>query len=386
MTSYGHTYGPSCSLHTELSQYSLRPSDSSTDAPKIRAQFFYSSALPIDDPLSRVPPPSSNSTAALARVPPRPFSVFDNTALEEAWQKTHATRISEEEQRGPKSLREPDSVKTLGNLGPDRDNISESVGNDEKTHSTEDGRSAASRVRRSTVAVQTRLPRAEPSAARASVNASVNRQHHGDLTLCDSPDHIPFDHAMPVSSDETGNDEFEGGRSKRRRRSPFHRDRTPEKCRPKDTTTSPKTSVEKHKSGPGTAYGSSPNERDTTGTPFLRVASRSRRPRSGSSRSAGPELGISQNDGGESTSEDERERPSRLRPAFTGSWSDQSGTEVSSHQPLSHTDDKRDPKSRPQLELNTVYTTVGISRLHVVEMPELRVSKQQAATELEQAG
>ena len=52
--------------------------------PDLKAHFFYSSALPIDDPLSPVPTYTSSDSWA-GNYPPRPFSIGDNNALEEAW-------------------------------------------------------------------------------------------------------------------------------------------------------------------------------------------------------------------------------------------------------------------------------------------------------------
>ena len=73
-----HSLGPTCRYHEP---------ESATDgegAPKINAQFFYISSVPIDDPLSPVPPVQSEK--ASAKHPPQPFSSKDNAALEEAWQ------------------------------------------------------------------------------------------------------------------------------------------------------------------------------------------------------------------------------------------------------------------------------------------------------------
>jgi len=72
-----HTYGPSC----RLGQHSPTSED---DLPSLRAGWFYTSPLPIDDPLSAVPPPSGSESV---KHPPRPFSLYDNSALEEAWLK-----------------------------------------------------------------------------------------------------------------------------------------------------------------------------------------------------------------------------------------------------------------------------------------------------------
>ncbi|KAL4932920.1 DDHD family phospholipase [Aspergillus undulatus] len=77
-----HTYGPTCLLADD----DPNPSTwhTSIQPPPPRPQFFYVSSLPIDDPLSSLPPPASGQ-AVDARVPPQPFSVRDNIALEEAW-------------------------------------------------------------------------------------------------------------------------------------------------------------------------------------------------------------------------------------------------------------------------------------------------------------
>lgn len=382
MTSYTHTYGPSCSLHTGSGHQSLRPSEPSTDPPKIRAQFFYSSALPIDDPLSRVPPPPSNSTTTPARIPPRPFSVFDNTALEDTWQTIQKASYREKYQQGPEPALRPHSGEGFDKPESDVGNLSKPIGNNDEQKKTIKGRRNSRRDEpRGKLAPNTRLPETEPSTMAASVRAPVEGQHTGDLTLSDDPDNIPFDHAMPVSSDETGNDEFESVKSRKRRRSPFHRRAAAERFKPKEGNTPSKASAQQPTNRPGALYGSSPIERDTTGTPFLRVASRLGRSRSGSSRSAGRDLGIIQNDGGESTSEDEREQLSRPRAPFMRSWADQSDREhLSSHDPLQLTNARNHSMFRPELKPNKIYTTVGISRLHVVEMPDLRVSKQGITT------
>ncbi|KAL4782091.1 DDHD domain-containing protein [Aspergillus varians] len=78
-----HTYGPACLLADD----DPNPSSwhSLTERPRPRPQFFYVSSLPIDDPLSSLPPPPSGQSQLDERVPPQPFSVRDNIALEEAW-------------------------------------------------------------------------------------------------------------------------------------------------------------------------------------------------------------------------------------------------------------------------------------------------------------
>src|SRR5438045_2789155 len=82
MMSSSHTFGPTCLLYCPPISSDQRHSDT---PPILKAQFFYTSSLPIDDPLSPLPPPSSGTSAADPKHPPRPFSAYDNAALEEAW-------------------------------------------------------------------------------------------------------------------------------------------------------------------------------------------------------------------------------------------------------------------------------------------------------------
>jgi hypothetical protein len=76
-----HTYGPTCHLSRVVT---FSGSNGDDDIPALKAQFFYSSPLPIDDPLTAVPA-SSGSESRATKHTPRPFSAYDNNALEEAW-------------------------------------------------------------------------------------------------------------------------------------------------------------------------------------------------------------------------------------------------------------------------------------------------------------
>lgn len=78
-----HTYGPTCLLSSpKVDLVALR---SSSTPPKVHAQFFYTSSLPIDDPLTPLPAASTTSASAHSTSAPQPFSARDNIALEEAW-------------------------------------------------------------------------------------------------------------------------------------------------------------------------------------------------------------------------------------------------------------------------------------------------------------
>lgn len=74
-----HSLGPTCVYHQENAG---KPPQPGSGPPKVNAQFFYVSALPIDDPLSPLPPVAADSSS---KGPPKPFSVRDHAALEEAW-------------------------------------------------------------------------------------------------------------------------------------------------------------------------------------------------------------------------------------------------------------------------------------------------------------
>ncbi|EKV05782.1 DDHD [Penicillium digitatum] len=84
-----HTYGPSCLLVDE--EQDLTRFQSLQSPPEFRAQFFYMSSLPIDDPLAPLPPPASQGTGN-ERHSPTPFSARDNIALEEAWRDLREAR------------------------------------------------------------------------------------------------------------------------------------------------------------------------------------------------------------------------------------------------------------------------------------------------------
>ncbi|KAL2135603.1 hypothetical protein VTI74DRAFT_7750 [Chaetomium olivicolor] len=76
-----HTFGPSCRLAPVPEP---EPVKGLEGIPPIRAQFFYSSPIPIDDPLSAATIVGS-SDAKSSKLPLRPFSPGDNLALEKAW-------------------------------------------------------------------------------------------------------------------------------------------------------------------------------------------------------------------------------------------------------------------------------------------------------------
>ncbi|KAK5660836.1 hypothetical protein OQA88_12207 [Cercophora sp. LCS_1] len=80
MSTAGHTYGPNCRLAPVPEP---EPINGLEGIPPVKAQFFYSSPIPIDDPLSAATIVGTDSKAS--KLPLRPFSPGDNLALEKAW-------------------------------------------------------------------------------------------------------------------------------------------------------------------------------------------------------------------------------------------------------------------------------------------------------------
>jgi DDHD domain len=81
MFSSSHTFSPTCRLTRSVTFSGSKDDD---DPPALRAQFFYTGPLYIDDPCAAVPIPTGAESKA-SNHPPRPFSARDNNALEEAW-------------------------------------------------------------------------------------------------------------------------------------------------------------------------------------------------------------------------------------------------------------------------------------------------------------
>ncbi|CRG83793.1 putative phospholipase C1020,13c [Talaromyces islandicus] len=90
-----HTYGPTCLRATPTQDLvALR---SSSEPPQVHAQFFYTSSLPIDDPLTPLPAPTSSATSN-ATSAPQPFSARDNITLEQTWRALEDARHARHQQ------------------------------------------------------------------------------------------------------------------------------------------------------------------------------------------------------------------------------------------------------------------------------------------------
>jgi hypothetical protein len=96
---------PTMSSHAN--QY-IREVLHSTEAPsEILVRYFYTSPLAIDDPLSPIPPPVTGAAAAAKKQLPRPFSLYDNNAVNTAWLDLRKKILQHNERLGEKDVLEP---------------------------------------------------------------------------------------------------------------------------------------------------------------------------------------------------------------------------------------------------------------------------------------
>lgn len=90
--------------------------------PPIAVRYFYTSLLAIDDPLAPLPPIASGS--AKTKLPPRPFSTYDNGAIEKAWLEVRKKLLHEAEAQkdavrfrdGARASQSPSAAAALANL------------------------------------------------------------------------------------------------------------------------------------------------------------------------------------------------------------------------------------------------------------------------------
>jgi hypothetical protein len=90
---------PTLSAHAN--QYIREVLHTTEAPPEIGVRYFYTSPLAIDDPLSPIPPPVTGSAAG-KKQPPRPFSEYDNDAINESWLALRKKILKHNEELGEK--------------------------------------------------------------------------------------------------------------------------------------------------------------------------------------------------------------------------------------------------------------------------------------------
>ena len=330
-------------------------------------------------------------------MPPRPFSVHDNRAIEDAWLGIHK----------PYSTFESSKRFSIAELEKDTHDVKDPVTRRNSVtkifkgaldwNSSKKGKDA--QVNADTIDETSRQPTGVATTAEVMVEpASTHTQNIDPLretdptaqvplaqfqsgsliasshvTLSEDPDYTSLVNASPVTPKEIKENEIKAGVpiGRKRSRSPFGRKTKADNSPGKSTTTGAQDDHVPSRSLSGMSptshdaldLGSSPTERSTTGTPFLRIPSRLRRSRS-RSRSA------------ESAADD--------IPFGGDAAMDGQGTSLSPnsrratlqrHTRYVHLSKcgQHSPPSTPQDTLEAK-VPVGVSRLHVVELPSLKVS------------
>ena len=440
-----HTYGPSCALHVDSNPFTRRASLLSLDPPKLQSHFFYGSDLPIDDPLSPVPVPNTASTPP--KVPPCPFSAYDNAALEEAWLGLKT--------KGRKRLRQPFKTSDHGSYrseklhghgtychdsksSPAKDTISE-----EQTEVVGSSSAQDSKLENVTAIIQDirdqdpqngtslgdaqkeksprteQIPRAKsfnkkskpieagtqatgPSEAGATSNDDVGiKEVH--MMLSEDQSRAAADHDTPINSSEITKAEASDPPYQKQSYNPFHkvkRDKSPRAEKLEGQKSKEKTEKDQRKRnkastadvtddssiGPGgigkskksrarslderlSRLGKTPLGKDITGTPFLRAPTRD--DEFGTAGWDEDLCGMDDADTlGETNQEilDAQRSPSQLRhPTKSNTHQSEQGVANKMSSPKSTSSLARQEKKG--------YIPVGISRLHLVEMPELQVAE-----------
>lgn len=304
-----HSLGPTCVYYGEDSD--AAPYEGTTP-PNVKAQFFYVSSLPIDDPLSPLPPLSADKATDL---PPQPFSVRDNAALEEAWQAFQKGETAGTKERGGHTKR--NHVRGVFSFPEFRDISGSSSVRSLVPESGKSGSSAASR-----------------GGGRGSTKISFS----GSQVMLD---HAPSDadeSLQPVDVEELReNPEQTGNESSRHKRhfSPFrHRHRRKEGRNSRDSPPKSPTCDEAHQPGTQPPIGVTS---DISGRPFARAPSG-------------------------------RNVTHGLTTASSSDYSDESDDGTGKSRSRSRSAGRHRRKEKDQVK---VFVPVGVSRLHLVEMPDL---------------
>lgn len=330
MTAPIHTYGPTCLLADDDPDPSV--SQSSSSPPKLRAQFFHTSSLPIDDPLAPLPATTSAQTSGSQRAPPRPFSAKDNNALENAWRELAlAQEASAREQAGNTSTRNPRIPVPGRGINVERLRQAGSADKGSSVGSYENSPSVPSSF-------------AEDQLPNSRQGGSIGTRTKGPIqegTLRDS------------------NRKFMTSYRKRERPSFGYESKT---TRRKTSPSPPNEDAGFGEADGGSLRGNPSRDGSISGSPFIRAPLA--QPQSSLGRSLDPGT---LRDGGNDDWPEPQSRGSSHRAARPPSLKTDTGPEGSEDTSMLGTED--DLRERNSL----IKIPVGVSRLHLVELPNLEV-------------
>jgi hypothetical protein len=340
-----HSFGPTCTF------YRSTHDASSPNPPAAKAQFFYTSLLPIDDPISPVPPPVSGSTK-VSKHPTRPFSAYDNAALEEAW-----LELTKDEPKKEHSSRNDGRDKVV-RISEPNDTIPDTAHHDKhvRRHQSKDMSSdvpAAEGVKE-----VAHGKRSKPKKRTSSKLAKGHVSGEGELNVLSTREQ---EHSDPA-----------GGSLRRRFTSHF---------RAKEGSKTSELQIKYYESGSlalkaqlsePNAYGTSPSETDTTGTPFIRAPSRLDRSRPTTGTDSANENEARQTGGDELSEQTSSEQTSLSRPSSRSSSRPSIHKSKSKSRSRSRSRSCHPPHSWKHHNREAT-VPVGVSRLHLVRLPAMQM-------------
>lgn len=352
MTGPFHTYGSTCLLADEESDLSSWYSHDTP--PDLRSQFFYISSVPIDDPLAPLPPASGQGSEN-ERAPPKPFTAIDNLALETSWQKLgkarQATGASESEARADPS------TSHLGIAVPGR--ASElGIGHNRKTASRRDGEGLISS--RSTLSNSPSFPDETPGrhlksrsglpiGSEPRIGSSTRRR----VTPFTSDDFAEYPHRSDLND-----------RRKRERSSSLKEVQSSK--RRSDSTLGDNDGAEDGQDETGSLRANRSRDVSISGSPFIRAPISQSHSQFGSSVESLPSKDGPQ----EWQSEVRGSAPNHGAPKPSGLRATVSLDEMTQDTSEENRDRRNSNKQDSDVKAKI---PVGASRLHLVELPNLKV-------------
>ncbi|KAJ5101991.1 hypothetical protein NUU61_004213 [Penicillium alfredii] len=345
MTGPFHTYGPTCLLADNT--LDLASLHSLPTPPDVQSQFFYISSLPIDDPLAPLPPSSSQATGS-ERVPPQPFSARDNTALEAAWRKLREARQAQP------------SVKSSSRPGTSKRQSAIAVPSQESRLEVERRRKTASRNDGSLVS--SRGPGSSQSNPISISDKASSRNLKSRLTgaTSDSEGHIeePAETHPNSSADNVSNDTENSSPAQRKRERSSSGNEYPSVKR-RNSSTPEADDAENSEEDTGSVRAKRSHDASISGSPFIRVpTSQPQTPLGRSIDSTPSKDGVS-----EWQSELRSPAPNRAGPKPSRLRTSVSIDDLAQGQAEEETEQQSDQSM----------ITVGVSRLHLVELPNLKM-------------
>lgn len=314
-------------MPAKADQFIRDDSSSLERPPTCPVRYFYTSLITLDDPLAPVPPPQAASSAA-PKLPPRPFSSYDNTALDRAWHELRQKILKHNEEKGARQEGEDGEGDATASYIPQRRRatMQEEKSWQRKAASRTRARAGVSTERQSSMIEGRPTDTTELSGPRFD-NLYVQCRSRTEADACMTEGHLVNDSGVMFS------------------------DRTlPQTtCFPPDEA--PKTLLTSlgDPQSVDTSLIAAPFAKSTTGTPFARAPSRNKLMTLG-----------------QKTSENHIPRP-QMQSADSYDWD----SDPQSMQALGECSDRMGTPEGTVMGPQC-YVPVGVSRLHHVVMPQLR--------------